>query len=138
MARIKSVARRLPHAVDLLEARKHQQQFLEVIDGEPAVDPVERMRHRRDHVFFGKVPVQGVDVGARLLDHPELRLVDAENEHVDLAAVLGEVGGDLAGQERVFEMGDFQRAAEAVVVGNGDEIQAALLRPLVNFQRLGK
>ena len=109
-----------------------------MIDGEPPVDPIHRMRHGREHVLLDQVSVQLVNVLTQLLDRAELTLVDPENKNMDLAAVLGKVSRDLIRDEGPGQVGDLQGSAYAIVVGNRDEIHAALHRSLVQFDRIDK
>ena len=67
-----------------------------------------------------------------------LRLVDAERQAVDLAAVLGEGGGHLFGEEGARQVGDLQGAGDLVVVADGDETHAAAAAEPVEVARLGE
>ena len=91
------------------------------------------MGHRADDVLAHQVFLQAVDVGPQFLDHAELLFVDAADEDVDLAAVFGEVGRDFIGEERAGQVGDLQRAANAVVVGDGHEVHPLLPRVAIDF-----
>ena len=99
MASTRSAAAAVARAVDGLEPREHHQQLLQVADGQPAVDAKQRVRHRAKNVLRQQVLLQLVDVGPQLLDHAELIFRDAEHQHVDLAPVLGKVGGRLVGEK---------------------------------------
>ncbi len=96
-------------AVDQLEPREQQQQPLELVDRQPAVDAEEHVRHRTDDVFDHQIFLEAIDVGPQVLDHAELFLVDAADEDVDLGPVLREIGSDFVGDERARQMGDLQR-----------------------------
>ena len=96
------------------------------------------MRHRAENVLGQKILPQLVDVGAQLLDHAKLLFADAEHQDVHFATVFRKVGGRLVRDECARQVGDFQRAANAVVIGDGDEIHPPLPRAPVHLQRLDK
>ena len=123
----------IARSVDQLEARKEQQQPFELVDGQPAVDAEQHVGHRTDDILAHQVFLQAVDIGPQFLDHAELLFVDAGDEDVDLAAVLREVGRDFIGEERAGKVGDLQRAANAVVVGDGHEVHPLLPRVAIDF-----
>ena len=61
---------------------------------------------------------------------------DAPDEHVQLAAVLGEPAGELFADQHVAAVGDdAQDAVDAVVVGDGDEVHPAAARLRVDLRR---
>ena len=86
-------------AVDRLEPRKHQNQLFDVVNRQPTVDAVERVRHRTDHVLLDNILVQLVNIRPQFLDHAKLLFADARGQNVDLAAVFREIRCHLAGEE---------------------------------------
>ena len=82
--------------------------------------------------------LQVVDVFAQLAENRELCRRDAGNQTVNFAAGFGEIGGQLAGDEGVRQMGDFQCAADAVVIRNSHKIHSRLFTGVVHRQRLHK
>ncbi len=127
---------RVAGAVDPFEAIEHHQQLLHVLNRQLIVDAKQRVGHRVDDVLAEHVVAKVVNVLADFLDRAELFLADPADQAVDFAAILGKVGRDLGRQEGAGQMGDLQRAVDAVVVRNRDELHPPLPRPAVDFQRL--
>ena len=105
--------------------------------GEFLIEPVKGMRNGVREIFGGEILLEIVDVLAGACDFAMLRLGDAPDEHVDLAAVLGKPGGDLFGDEGAGEIGDLEAAVDVVVIGDGDEVHAALAEQGVELARIG-
>ncbi len=125
-------------AVEGLEAVEEDQQLLELVQGQHVVDPVERVGDRMHDVLRRQVVAQLVDVAAQGLDVAVLRLGDADRQAVDLAAVLGELDGDLLGEEGARQVGDLERAGDGVVIAQGHEVHAPLAAETVDLARLGE
>ena len=107
-------------------------------DRQPVVDAKQRMTYRVNDVFVDQVSLKVIDTRPQLLDHAELLFVDPKHQAMDLAAVVGEVGRYLAGEERAWEMGDLQGAGDSVVIGNRDKVHSTPLGLLVQVQRFDK
>ena len=84
------------------------------------------MRQKVSYLFRMKVSDHLVHVLAQLQNHLELGFRDMQHYHMHLAAVFREMGRDLRADERVWQVGNFQRAADGVMISNGNEIHAPL------------
>src|SRR5262249_21674647 len=129
------VAAAVAAAVHRLEDVEQQQQLLEVIDGQAIVDVIERMRARMNDSLGVEVGSQLDDVASKRLDLLKLGLRDGPAEDVDPAAIIRKVSGDLVADEGSGQMRDLEGAADAVVIGNGDELHAAALGGRVDSVR---
>jgi hypothetical protein len=127
-----------PPPVDPLESLKEHQQLLEVVEGQLIVDRKEGVGHGVGDVVVEQVGAQLIDVGAQLVHLPEAGPVDAEHQAVDLAPVLEEVGGHLAGDEGPRKVGDLQRPIDGVVVGDGHEVHTSAPTGVVDLARIGE
>ena len=107
-------------------------------DGETIIDAVKGMRKDVEDTGLDEIVHQFVNVLADLLDVPVLGFVDIQRQDVNLAAVLGEIGRDFFADESVRQMGDFQRAFDAVVVRDGDKRHAPCFSDLINLVRFGE
>ena len=117
-------------AVQALEALEKQQQPLKVPPLELVVLAVDRVGDA-----VGDPP--RLDVGGNVVDVARERLqlgvllaVDAVDEQVELAVVLGEPAGEFFADEHVRPIGDRQHALDRVVIGDRDEVHAAQARLL--------
>ena len=119
-----------PGAVDALEHIEEQDELLKVGDGELVVDGVCCVGHRMGYVLTIQIIPEIVDAVTQTLNGAVLFLINAINEKVYLAPVLGEIGGGLHPDDDLVGMEFFQEqgAVDAVVVGYGDEIHSPLHR----------
>ena len=99
----------------------------------PPVDAEKHVGHRTDDILAHQVFLQAINIRPKFLDHAELLFVDAGDEDMDLAAILREIGRDFIGEERAGKVGDLQRAADAVVVGDGHEVHPLLPRVAIDL-----
>src|SRR5688500_14985053 len=103
-----------------------------MIQSKPVIDAVERMSAGVGNALLPKVITQIVDVLAETLNFLELGFGDAPGQHVDLASVFWKVGRNFVADEHTFEMGYFQGASNAVVVGDRNELHSPTPSPFVN------
>src|SRR5262245_19754341 len=108
-----------------------------MIQGELIIDAVKRMCASVGDLLFPKVAAQIKDIFAETLNLLELRLGDAPSQHVHFASIFGEVGGDFVPDEHAFEMGYLQGAANAVVVGDRNELHSTTPSPFVDHLGFG-
>src|SRR5262245_60889801 len=95
-----------------------------MIDGEPVIDTVKRMRAGVSDALVPKVGAQIVDILTQPLDLLELGFRDAPGQHMDLAAILREVGRDFVADEHALEMSYFQGGTDSVVIGDRNELHS--------------
>jgi hypothetical protein len=124
-------------AVEALEVTEEEKEALDVAAGEFLIEPIEGMGDGVGEVLGGEIFLKVVDVLAEAGDVAMLRLCETPDEEVDLAAVLGKPGGDLLRDEDAGEIGDVQAAVDAVVIGDGDEVHAALAQEGVELAGVG-
>ena len=96
------------------------------------------MRHRAENVLGHQILPQLVDVGTQLLNPAKLVFIHTEYQNVHFATVFGKIGGRLVRDERAGQVGNLQRAIDAVVIRDGDKIHPPLPRRFVNLERLDK
>ena len=120
-----------------LEHPKEQQQPFHVVQGQPLVQRVHGVGAGVRYARHGQVVHEVVDVLAQAGDVGVVGLGQVPGQHVDLAAVFGEIGGDFFADEGVVEVGDFKAARQGVVVGDGDQVHAAAAGDVVQRLRVG-
>ncbi len=116
-------------AVDEFDALEEEHALLEVFDGVPARLGVERVRERVGEVAIGE-PVGEL---VHIIAEPERGDLGVEfggepvDEDMEFHAVGGEADGDFLPDEHMGEaaLDEGERAADGVVVGDGDEVHAA-------------
>ncbi len=113
-----------PAAVFDLEGGEEQQGPFDDFQVQFVVLRVERMSQEVGDLFRVEVGDHLVHILAQLQDDAELDFGDVQHHHMHLAAVFREMGRDLGTDECSRQMGDFQSAADGVMVGDGDEIHA--------------
>jgi hypothetical protein len=126
----------VPAAVEL-EVGEEEEELLEVFDGEAVVDGPERMGEAVAEVISPEIGHQVMDIMPGLLDVPVLGFIEVINQDMGLAAILGEIGGDLFTEKGVGQAGDFETAVNVVVVGDGDPGHAPLFGDAVEGPGLG-
>lgn len=110
-----------------------------VLIGDAAVvDGIQRMGRDGQDLRLAQVACQVEDVLAQPLDFAVLGLVDVQSQHMDLAAAVWKVGGDLFADEDIAQMGDLEGALDAVMIGNRDMAHAPALGDLIELQRFGE
>ena len=99
----------------------------------------------RDATWFSETNIssrftswqQFADVATEALHVAVLHLVEPQHAEVDADAVVREHAGDLAADDHVGPVGDRERAGDAVVVRDRDEVHAARLgAPVDPFGRV--
>jgi hypothetical protein len=125
----------IARAVDPFEAIEKKQHLFEVLHAQPVVHAKERVRDRVENVLVVKQLPEVVNILAGLLKVAEPFFRDADDQTVDLTAVLGKIGRHLGGKKGAGILGDLQRAPDAVVVRDGDEIHARVAAGLVDLRR---
>ena len=121
----------IAQAVQALETREKQDQLLQMADRELLVELIKRVRNRMHQFFPGEVGLQIEDIFPQSGDFAVLCLGQIPHQNVHPAAVCGKIGGDLLAQKDAGQVGDFQRAIDGVVVGERDDIHAALAQQIV-------
>ena len=116
---------------------EEQEQALQVAAGEFLIQPVERVGHGVREVLLRQVFLQIVDILPLPLDLAVLRLIQAPDQEVDLAAVFGKKRADLLGKEDAGKLGDLHAALDGIVIGDGDEIHTAIPERFVKGARSG-
>jgi hypothetical protein len=124
-------------AVEALEMTEEEEEALDMAAGELLIEPVEGMCDGVGEVLGGEIFLEIVDILAEAEDIAVLGFREAPDEEVDLAMILGEPGGDLLGDEDAGEIGDLEAAVDAVVIGDGDEVHAALAKEGVELAWIG-
>jgi hypothetical protein len=122
---------RVAVAVEALEMAEEEDELLDVRPGEAFVEAVEWVRDGVDDLRGGEVTLEVEDVLAQGVDFAVLQLGDAPDEDVGLAAIFRKTGADLFADEDAGEVGDFEAALDAVVIGDGDQVHAAIAQLLV-------
>ena len=124
-------------SVQSLEMLEEQHQLLDVREAQPVVHAVKWMRHGVRELLGGEILLQVEDILPRGLQSAVLRLGEAPDEHVNLAAVVGETRAHLLAEKDARPVGDFEATLDAVVVGQRHEIHAARPQRVVKRVRLG-
>ena len=125
-------------AVAALQHVEQEQHALHRVGREAAGDVEERVREEVGDLRLAQARDQVEDVLTGLVGDRERLLVDAQGHHVHALLVVGEPGVELAAQERARQVGDRQRPAQRVVVGDGDEVHAPGALGVVQLQRFGE
>ena len=131
------VATPVPSSVHGFEGVEEQKQLLEMIHGELVIDAVKRMSTSVSDLLFPKVVAQIKDILAETLNLIELSFGDAPSQHMDFASIFREVRRDFVADKHAFEMGYFQGATNAVVIGNRNELHSTPPSAFVNRFGLG-
>ena len=121
-----------------LQHIEEEQHALHRVGREPVGHVEERVCEVVSHAGFAQAGHQVVDAGPRRSGRRERRFVDAQGHDVDALLVLREPGVELAAQEGAREVRDRQRAAQGVVVGDGDEVHAPGALSVVQLDRVGE
>ena len=129
---------RIARAVDALEEPEEDQDLLDVIEGQAVVDAKQRMRHDMHDALAAGEGAKVVEIALQALQLAMLRLGDAEDQDVEVAAVLGKGDGLFAGEKGPWQVRDVERAGDRVVIGDGHEVHAADLRQAIDLERLGE
>ena len=93
------------------------------------------MVERREDLFSLEIGQQLAHVATQPLNLAVLDFVDAEHPEMHPDIVVRKDAGDLARDDDVGAIGDRQYAFDAVVVGDGDQVHAALFRAAVDAVR---
>lgn len=133
------VAMARTRTVDGFKVVEEQDEFFEMVDGQFVVDGVRSVSDGMGDVAFVDIRAEAVNVVTQLLNFYKLVFGDAVQQHMNFAAIFGEVGSCFDADERVLGMSrvEFECAADVVVVGEGDEVHAESLSCLVDELGVG-
>lgn len=95
------------------------------------------MRNGVREILRSEILLQLEDIIPDGLHLAVLHLGNSPDEEMHFAAVVGETRADLLRNEHARSVGDFEAAFDAVVIGERDEIHAALAERVVKSARLG-
>jgi hypothetical protein len=84
---------------------------------------------------LGKIHKQRDEIVAPLLEVSMLAFGDVVDANVDLGSA-GHPAGELFTQEKIRKAAKFFRAFNGIVIGEREEIHAALAQRLINFKRI--
>jgi len=100
----------------VFEQQKH---LFKMVDGQAVIYGVEGMGNDIDDVFTIKIGYQIKDIFSNFPDLIMLGFGDILGQHMHLATIFGEIGGDLLGDIGIRQMGNFKGTLDGVVVGYG-------------------
>jgi len=116
---------------------EEEEEALDMVEGEFLVQAVKGMGYGVGKVLGGEIILEVVDALAEAMDVAVLLLVEPPDQEMNLTMILREPCGDLLGEKDAGKIGDLEAPLDAVVIGDGDEIHAALAQQGVKLARIG-
>ena len=107
-----------------------------MLDAQPIIDTVKGVCHHVHDPLRPQIVHQIKHVVPALLDVGMLALGDIQRQYVQLASILGEIGGNLFADKGVRQMGDCQSALDPVMIRNRHVCHATRKGNSVNILRL--
>ena len=96
------------------EILEKEEQSFEMVRRQAIIDGVKGMGDDGEYLFLPEIGGQVVNARSTLLNLPMLGFGDVQGQHMKLAAVFREIGGDFLADEGSRQMGDLQRTPDAV------------------------
>ena len=112
-------------------ARKNGEIVFRARAGEAGIEVI----HRNEQAAFDRIREQALDVRAAALQFDMVVFADSINAGVHFGAAR-HGAGDFFAEEEIGIAAQFFHRVDRIVIGNGDEVHAALFQPFVQRVRL--